>query len=63
MPNLFHPDLIKKQWPIGAKVIFRPNGYSGNLHGEIVDHMYVNVLIIDDGTRRWSASVLRCELI
>lgn len=58
-------DLIRKQWPVGAKVMFKPKGLmeGEKLYGEITDHIFVNVLIVDDGARRWFISTQRCELI
>ncbi|NOS93173.1 MAG: hypothetical protein HOP30_14725 [Cyclobacteriaceae bacterium] len=61
--NHYHGDEVRKQWPIGTVVSFKPKNLSeGEMRGIVTGHMYVNVLTIkDDRNRVWYVSTLRCK--
>lgn len=64
--NHHHGTVVREQWPIGMKVKFIPKGLvSGEiLTGEIVGHIYVNVLVIKTETNhQWKVSTFRCSKI
>lgn len=61
--NHYNGDIVRKEWPIGMPVKFKPKGWcSGeSLNGEIVGHLYVNLLIIKSGNTEWAVSTFRTE--
>ncbi len=60
--NHYNGDEVRKQWPIGMKVSFKPKGWvSGeSLSGIVEGHLYVNLLFIKSGETTWCASTFRC---
>lgn len=63
--NNFHGYEVRKNWPVGQRVIFTPKGFikGDKLTGIVVGHLYVNVLIIKCFYNEWAVSVFRCEKI
>ena len=60
--NHYNGDLVRKNWPVGMKVFFKPKDLvGGEFEGVIVDHIYVNVLIIQSGENKWWISTFRCR--
>lgn len=63
--NHYNGSVVRKQWPVGTIVKFKPKGWCGGemLVGEIVGHLYVNVLIIKSQNTQWAVSTFRSEKI
>ncbi|MFM2292700.1 MAG: hypothetical protein RIS29_2513 [Bacteroidota bacterium] len=61
--NHYNGDEVRKQWPLGMTVKFRPKGWmrGESLTGTITGHLYVNLLIIKSENTEWTVSTFRCE--
>lgn len=63
--NHYHGTVVRREWPIGTKVKFKPKDLiqGEELIGEIIGHMYVNVLIIKSHETEWKISTFRCSIL
>lgn len=56
-------DIVRQEYPVGTIVSFEPKGMIDGdvLTGEVIGHMYINVLIIQSIGRKWWVSTFRVE--
>lgn len=60
--HLINGDNVRKDWPIGMKILFRPKGWCGGepLKGTVTGHIYACVLIVESGNSKFFVSIFRC---
>lgn len=65
--NFFRGDEVRKDWPAGTYVFFKPKGHirGAGMFGIVKGHMYINVLIVKDcfSDNEYFVSVFRCEKV